>query len=127
MRIQNINQNNYQNNRPKKNIGFKMNSCVVLEGFKSEYAKLEGTTLETVQKAIKEVLRQFNRTQKGEKITVLQDNENLSKFWVIDADTIEKAQKNATDKGNNQIGIELPDNVKTYIFNWTDLRKILPN
>lgn len=28
MRVQSINQNNYQNNRPKNDIGFKMNFCI---------------------------------------------------------------------------------------------------
>ena len=115
MRIQSSN----QNNDSKKNIRFKMNSCVILEGFYCDYSRLEASTKIVLHKAIFQPLLTCGRIKMGKKYKVVQDERELSTFWVINEETMERIKNTTTETEGDNLWQEIINSVRTFKINWT--------
>lgn len=97
MRIQSINQNNYQN----RNIGFKKNSTILIEGLNCEYSELCAPSKRVLLDGISDFLVRYGFLKLGEhfKLRRLQDiDTRQTKFIILDSKTIKAIDSAPTDK-----------------------------
>lgn len=118
MRIQGVSKNNYQSNYPKRDIGFKLNSIVIVEGFNQDYGKIGETTNKALHKAIFEPILRGGRIRLGQKFKVVQDERDLSKFWILDPETMEKVRQVQTNADEYNLWKEITEGIKTFRVNW---------
>lgn len=121
MRINRINQNNYQNNR-QKDIGFKLNSCVILDGLHCNYSRFSDDTARALQKAIFDPLWDAGRIKKGSIYKVIPDENDPSKYWVLDKETMDRINDTKTEDEGDNLWDEIVRGIRTFRVNWANKR-----
>ena len=105
MKIQSINPN-YQNNYQKKNIGFKMNTHLHIEGLNCEYKDLCGPSKNILLNTISDLLIRHGFIKNGEsyKLCSLRDTSTKQmRFLTLDSATIKKIESTDTLKGKGAL------------------------
>lgn len=123
MRIQSINQNNYQNkNHSKGDIVFKMNTCFRIEGLKCPMDRLGKETLANLTNVVIKNLMYLKRAERYERIRLFQDKNCTSVIFAIDQDTFNKMAKVNGSAEAQQVMTKICDGIETYTLDWNKIR-----
>lgn len=118
MIVQSVSSNNYQN----KNIGFKMNTRIILKGFNRKYGESGQEFQKTFLRIISEELLKLGRKTADESVLIVQSDKDMSEFLAIDSDTEQKAQNCASEEIRKAFWQEILKKMKTYTLDWTKIR-----